>query len=200
LEEIDGAIAPVAAESDEGRPAELASAPEPEPPAPPPDEGAHLPEPGPPSPWEEPEGEAAETDAGSRRARQGRRFTLGGWTRGTEATPASVDLPAGETAGDALIEDDESARRAARMAVAARFSEDRVDETDDLRLIPGIGPLMERMLQSMNIRTFRQVASFTSEDIEEVAAALRSFPGRIERDDWVGGAKEQHFLKYGERL
>lgn len=61
---------------------------------------------------------------------------------------------------------------------------------DDLQAINGIGPVMERTLNSFGIRTWEQIASFTKEDIEKVSAAIKSFPGRIERDDWVGGAKE----------
>jgi predicted flap endonuclease-1-like 5' DNA nuclease len=31
-----------------------------------------------------------------------------------------------------------------------------------------------------------------------VTAALDAFPGRIERDDWMSSAAEQHQSKYGE--
>ena len=63
------------------------------------------------------------------------------------------------------------------------------NHTDDLKLISGIGPVMERTLQSIGIKTWEQIADFTETDIAKVNDAIEAFPGRIERDDWVGGAK-----------
>ncbi|MDH3303241.1 MAG: hypothetical protein OES24_22280, partial [Acidimicrobiia bacterium] len=63
------------------------------------------------------------------------------------------------------------------------------DHVDDLKQIRGIGPVMERTLQSFGIQTWEQVAAFTPDDIEKVTAAIDAFPGRIERDDWMGGAQ-----------
>ena len=48
---------------------------------------------------------------------------------------------------------------------------------------------MESVLNSHGVTTFHQLANFTSEDIERVSEAIGTFPGRIERDDWVGRAK-----------
>ncbi len=48
----------------------------------------------------------------------------------------------------------------------------------------------------MGITSFLQVANFTPEDIETVTLALDAFPGRIERDDWVGSADELYREKY----
>ena len=61
---------------------------------------------------------------------------------------------------------------------------------DDLKKINGIGPVMEKTLNELGIRTWEQIAAFTTEDIERVSGAITSFGGRIERDDWIGGAKE----------
>jgi predicted flap endonuclease-1-like 5' DNA nuclease len=64
------------------------------------------------------------------------------------------------------------------------------NHSDNLRAINGIGPVMERTLNELGIQTWEQIAAFTPADIERVSAAIKTFPGRIERDDWVGGAKE----------
>ncbi len=64
------------------------------------------------------------------------------------------------------------------------------DHSDDLKAINGIGPVMERTLNDLGIKTWEQIATFTADDIEKVSAAISTFPGRIERDDWVGGASE----------
>ncbi|MCP3988238.1 MAG: hypothetical protein GY724_04125 [Actinomycetia bacterium] len=64
------------------------------------------------------------------------------------------------------------------------------DHRDDLKAINGIGPVMERTLNDLGIKTWEQIAAFTADDIKKVSAAILTFPGRIERDDWVGGADE----------
>ena len=69
---------------------------------------------------------------------------------------------------------------------------------DDLKKINGIGPVMERTLNALGVTTFKQVAEFTQEDIDKVSQAIGAFPGRIERDDWVGKARK--ILQSDERL
>lgn len=73
-------------------------------------------------------------------------------------------------------------------------------EKDDLKRIYGIGPVMERLLNELGVTSFEQIARFTSKDLERVAAALQSFPDRIRRDDWIGGAKKEYHKKYGKTI
>lgn len=63
-------------------------------------------------------------------------------------------------------------------------------EKDDLKMISGIGPFIEERLHALDIYTFRQIAKFTSNDIENINEAIIYFSGRIERDEWVQQAKE----------
>ena len=70
---------------------------------------------------------------------------------------------------------------------------------DDLKLIVGIGPVLERMLQQLGIATYRQIAHWTEHDIDEMDARLPEFPGRIRRDAWVTQARALHQSKYGAR-
>ncbi len=65
-----------------------------------------------------------------------------------------------------------------------------VHEADDLKIIDGIGPFLEKKLHATGIYTFRQIASFTADDIEQVNDVIEFFPGRIERENWVGQAAE----------
>ena len=60
---------------------------------------------------------------------------------------------------------------------------------DDLSLIGGVGPVLVKKLNDLGITTFAQIAAFTPEQIAEVDEKL-SFKGRIEREDWIGQAKE----------
>ena len=71
---------------------------------------------------------------------------------------------------------------------------------DDLKLIVGIGPVLERMLHRLGVATYRQIARWSERDIDEIDAKLPEFPGRIRRDGWVTQARELHLSKYGETL
>jgi predicted flap endonuclease-1-like 5' DNA nuclease len=70
---------------------------------------------------------------------------------------------------------------------------------DDLKLIVGIGPVLERLLQQLGIGTYRQIARWSERDIDDFDAKLAEFPGRIRRDTWVTQARELHQSKFGER-
>ncbi len=65
----------------------------------------------------------------------------------------------------------------------------KADAKDDLKLISGVGPALEKKLHAAGVTSLKQVAEFTKEDIERVDAEL-SFKGRIEREDWISQAKE----------
>jgi len=69
---------------------------------------------------------------------------------------------------------------------------------DDLKLIVGVGPILERMLYQIGITTYRQIARWTERDIDEIDARLPEFPGRIRRDAWVTQARALYQSKYGE--
>jgi len=71
---------------------------------------------------------------------------------------------------------------------------------DDLKLIVGVGPVLERMLHQLGVTTFRQVAYWSNDDIDAIDAKLHEFPGRIRRDGWVTQARALHQSKYGEVL
>jgi len=74
------------------------------------------------------------------------------------------------------------------------------DAPDDLKLIVGVGPVLERMLHQLGVTTFRQIAYWSERDIDHIDAMLPEFPGRIRRDTWVTQARELHQSKYGEAL
>jgi predicted flap endonuclease-1-like 5' DNA nuclease len=71
---------------------------------------------------------------------------------------------------------------------------------DDLKKIYGIGPVLEKRLNDLGIYFFREIAMWTKEDILRYEGQLKEFRDRIVRDNWVEGAREEHFKKYGETL
>ncbi len=71
---------------------------------------------------------------------------------------------------------------------------------DDLKLVVGIGPVFEKRLKEVGIKTFRQLAELTEDEIEKLAEKIGPFPERIQRENWVEQAKAFHYQKYGERI
>jgi hypothetical protein len=69
---------------------------------------------------------------------------------------------------------------------------------DDLKLIVGIGPVLERMLHNLGVMSFQQIAQWSERDIDDFDARLPEFPGRIRRDQWVTQARSLRQAKYGD--
>ena len=63
-------------------------------------------------------------------------------------------------------------------------------DPDDLKKIKGIGPKFEGDLNAKGVYYFRQIAAWSAKDIKMVDEIIDSFPGRIERDEWVKQAKK----------
>jgi predicted flap endonuclease-1-like 5' DNA nuclease len=81
--------------------------------------------------------------------------------------------------------------------IAARTAGGLTPPHDDLVRIHGVGPKIARLLESMGITSFRQVARFSPDDVSTVNEALEVFHGRIQRDDWIGSARQLHREVYG---
>jgi large subunit ribosomal protein L21 len=64
-----------------------------------------------------------------------------------------------------------------------------VSGADDLKLLSGVGPALEKKLIAAGVTTFAQIAAWTPEDIAAFDEKL-SFKGRIEREGWVAQAAE----------
>jgi predicted flap endonuclease-1-like 5' DNA nuclease len=148
--------------------------------------------------------------------------------KGWESKSTSVVIPAAATLASSTVSssnDDEIARlksQIAKLKVQVEETESEkvyllgrvkkaesgesissvvpMDQRDDLELVNGIGPVLERMLYDMGIYFFKDVASWDAAKIAEIDAKLPRFQGRIVREGWVESAKEEHFKKYGERL
>ncbi len=109
-------------------------------------------------------------------------------------------------AGDARRELDDARAEAARYRQLVIDIENNAPppilqgaaEPDDLKLIVGVGPVLERMLRNLGIGTFRQIARWSAREVAEFDAKLPEFSGRIERDQWVTQARALHESKYGE--
>ena len=131
----------------------------------------------------------------------------------SEAAPAAFG-PAGSQCAELAEERHRLyARLADALADTARYRQIVIDvehnapppllgapgAPDDLKLIVGVGPALERMLFQLGITNYRQIARWSERDIDEIDAKLAEFPGRIRRDAWVTQARALHQSKYGER-
>ncbi len=63
------------------------------------------------------------------------------------------------------------------------------EDKEDLTKINGIGPYIEQKLNDVGIYTYSQISNLSQRDIELITEMIDFFPGRIERDNWVGQAK-----------
>ena len=60
---------------------------------------------------------------------------------------------------------------------------------DNLKLISGIGPGLEKKLRYAGITSYSQIAALTPAEITDLEANVVKFTGRIKRDDWIGQAQ-----------
>lgn len=71
-----------------------------------------------------------------------------------------------------------------KMLAAARET-----GADDLKKIKGVGPKLEKLLNSMGIFHFDQIAAWSAAELAWIDENLEGFKGRASRDAWIGQAK-----------
>lgn len=59
---------------------------------------------------------------------------------------------------------------------------------DDLKMISGVGPVLEAKLHAMGVTKWAQIAAFKAADVAKLDDGL-GFKGRVVRDEWVKQAK-----------
>lgn len=62
-------------------------------------------------------------------------------------------------------------------------------EGDDLSRIKGLGPKLQKLLPTLGLSTFAQIAALTEADLAELDTKLGAFAGRPAKDNWVEQAK-----------
>lgn len=98
------------------------------------------------------------------------------------ATPEPAPAPEKKTT---LIKDSKPAPKAEDKPETVAVAD---GEEDDLKRIKGIGPVNEKALNDLGIFKFSQIAAWTPANVDWVEDFM-SFPGRIEREDWIAQAK-----------
>jgi NADH-quinone oxidoreductase subunit E len=65
----------------------------------------------------------------------------------------------------------------------------RGGKADDLKMIKGVGPKLEKLLNSLGFYHFDQIAAWTESELAWVDENLEGFKGRASRDEWTRQAK-----------
>ena len=60
---------------------------------------------------------------------------------------------------------------------------------DDLKLISGVGPRLEKKLRDAGITSYSQIAALTPAEIADLEKNVVRFAGRIKRDNWINQAQ-----------
>jgi NADH-quinone oxidoreductase subunit E len=100
----------------------------------------------------------------------------------SKAKPPSSAAP--KTAG----KPDEAAAAAGKKPRTMKAP--RKSGADDLKLIKGVGPKLEKMLNGMGFYHFDQIAKWGEAEVAWVDQNLEGFKGRVSRDTWVDQAQK----------
>lgn len=98
-------------------------------------------------------------------------------------TEKSVAEPKTRVARDRSATQGTAATKPVRKASAAKAA-----RTDDLKVISGIGPKLEQVLNGMGLRRYADIAALKAADVARIEAEL-GLDGRIARDGWVEQAR-----------
>jgi NADH-quinone oxidoreductase subunit E len=63
-------------------------------------------------------------------------------------------------------------------------------KADDLKLIWGVGPALEKLLNKIGVWHFDQIANWSAKELSWVDDKLEGFKGRAKRDEWVKQSKK----------
>ena len=97
------------------------------------------------------------------------------------AEPASVTAPVAQAPEVEAVED---AVRPEALSGA------RDGGADDLKMIKGVGPKLEIMLNELGFYHFDQIAGWSAAEVAWVNDNLKGFKGRVSRDNWVEQARK----------
>ncbi len=91
--------------------------------------------------------------------------------------------------------------RKAKPAKSATKPSSRKSATagpDDLKVIAGIGPALERQLNEFGVSSYQQMIDLNADDIAKIEASNPRLLGRVAGENWIAQAKVALQEKYGK--
>ena len=104
-----------------------------------------------------------------------------------EPAPAPAAEPASVTAPVAQAPEFEAVEDAVRPEALSRA---RDGGADDLKMIKGVGPKLEIMLNELGFYHFDHIAGWSAAEVAWVNDNLAGFKGRVSRENWVEQARK----------
>ena len=101
-------------------------------------------------------------------------------TTTTTSSPDIVDAP--------LTEEEPEFSTTSEKPIVSQKIDLEEQTKDDLTVITGIGPFLEKQLNDLGIYTFDDLADVDPIRVPELTRAIGHIPGRIERDKWIDQA------------
>lgn len=71
----------------------------------------------------------------------------------------------------------------------AALDQPRESGADDLKMIKGVGPKLEKLLNSLGFYHFDQIAAWSESEVAWVDDNITGFKGRATRDEWIAQAR-----------
>ncbi|MCU0886110.1 MAG: NADH-quinone oxidoreductase subunit NuoE [Beijerinckiaceae bacterium] len=85
---------------------------------------------------------------------------------------------------------DAAAPKPAEAEAPALLAKPRSGKGDDLKLIWGVGPKLEKLLNSLGVWHFDQIAVWTPKELAWIDSRMEGFKGRAVRDGWIGQSQK----------
>ena len=104
----------------------------------------------------------------------------------TSVTIREILLGGARPSQKAATPDAEATPAAAPMTLAAAPA---ASASDDISLIGGVGPKMEKGLRELGFNTFAAIAAMTPDDVARAEEHLKQ-KGRLAREEWIEQAQE----------
>ncbi|MHA1157314.1 MAG: 50S ribosomal protein L21 [Alphaproteobacteria bacterium] len=109
------------------------------------------------------------------------------------AKPAKAAKPAKKAKTEAAPKAEEAPKAEAKAPAPKKAEATKApaaaDAPDDLKKISGVGPVLEKKLHALGIKTYTEIAGWSADDVTRIDDEL-NFKGRIERDGWIDQARQ----------
>jgi NADH-quinone oxidoreductase subunit E len=124
--------------------------------------------------------EKAQAEQGIVRATQG------------SVTKAATKTPATSMKRERIPDPPKPVLKSAPKAIDGRpeLLKKAIGKADDLKLIHGVGPALEKLLNKIGVWHFDQIANWSAKELAWIDEKLEGFKGRAKRDDWIRQAKK----------